>query len=156
METTGEGEGVSAVQRGWVSCSSRAAGARLGLFLAPGTALVPPWPWPGAGLGRWERWDGERLPILGLMGAGFVLQKRAEGSRPALQHPEEPPGPDQGAAGGDPALRGACLPDSPWSCFPRDRLSWALPSGGRWGDPGARGAGPPCAAAGRDCVYSLL
>lgn len=48
METTGEGEGVSAAQRGWVSCG-RAVGARLGLLLAPGTAPVPPRLWPGAG-----------------------------------------------------------------------------------------------------------
>ena len=78
--------------------------------------------------------DGARLPTPRLMGAGFVLQKRAEGSGPALQHPEEPPGPDQGAGGRGPSAPGC---PSPWQ-------PWALPSGGRGGDPGARAVGPPC------------
>lgn len=89
------------------------AGVELGWGLSSGCASV----WALSGL-----WDGERL-----MGTGFVLQEGAEGPRPALQHAEEPPGPDQGVGRRGPSLQGACLPDSPQSCLPRDGLCRALP-----------------------------
>lgn len=62
------GGGVDLQQQGW--------------GLSSGCASVLAFSWP---------WNGERL-----MGTGFVVQEGAEGPGPALQHAEEPPGPDQG------------------------------------------------------------
>lgn len=63
------------------------------------------------------------------MGTGFVLQEGTEGPRPALQHAEEPPGPDQGVHKRGPLLQGSCPPESPQSCLPWDGLYRALPLG---------------------------
>lgn len=62
------GVGVGLQHQGW------------GLSLGCASVLAFSWPW-----------NAERL-----MGTGFVLQEGVEGPRPALQHAEEPPGPDQG------------------------------------------------------------
>lgn len=63
------------------------------------------------------------------MGTGFVVQEGAEGPGPALQHAEEPPGPDQGVGRKGPSFWGACPPGSPQSCLPWDRMYRALPLG---------------------------
>lgn len=84
-----------------------------GLSSSCASVLVFSWPW-----------SGERL-----MGIGFVLQEGAEGPRPALQHAEESPGPDQGVGRKGPSLWGACPSDSPQSCLPWGGLYRALPLG---------------------------